>query len=287
MNFVYKSPKAAYHADTSPAACAIKDAAGFGRTWYDIDVAAAARAARLERSALVATLSDWEASGAIELKKSQRRNRYLILKPLPTEAEEIEAIADQMFEQMAKREGDEVVRLDGVFAWAAAPACLPKGLATYFGDGDSLPGDATCGHCTVCKAGGAPAVTFEYAPQPLSEAQVTDVLGATPHRDDARFLARVAFGITSPRITREKLHYGAAFGAMSRCRWDDVLARFEREVADHAAANPDGAIVTPAAVSAKRAPKRKAEGALKTEPAKKGAYKTYGTRGGSSARGRR
>jgi hypothetical protein len=287
MSFVFKNAKAAYHSDNSPEAKAIRQHAKFGRTWYDIDVQAAAPAAGLPRAALVGKLQEWADAQAIELKASQRRNRYLILKPLPTEDDACDALADQMFEQMAKREADEVARLDGVFAWAAAPECLPKGLARYFGDAAVLPGAETCAHCTVCAAGGAPALTYAYEPAPLIDALVRGVLGATPARDDARFLARVAFGIGSPRITREKLARAAPFGSTSRCRWADVLARFEAEVA---AAHPDGVPLPAPGAGAGKAgagQKRKAAGAPKEgAAAKKPAYKTPGTKVAKTA-GRR
>ena len=69
---------------------------------------------------------------------------------------------------------------------------------------------------------------------------IQSVLKATKIRDDARFLARVAFGITSPRITAEKLSKHEIFGIMSQNRWDDVLARFQTVVDQYAAQYPDG-----------------------------------------------
>jgi hypothetical protein len=40
------------------------------------------------------------------------------------------------------------------------------------------------------------------------------VLDAVPDRDDARYLARIAFGISSPRVTRAKLGKDPVFGSM-------------------------------------------------------------------------
>lgn len=224
------------------------------KTKYSIDVAAAATGYGLRREDIVSKLNEWSDQSWIDLKPSQRRNRYRLLKELPTSEAVIHDVADKMFAEMLKREDAEVARMEGVFQWAAAPTCLPKSLATYFGDGaDVLPGAATCGHCTVCANGGAAAVTYAYAPPAFDEARFAAVLAAVgPVRDDARFLARVAFGVTSPRITAEKLGRDAAFGAMSDHRWDELLARCEAEVATWRAENPGWTKPAAAEPAAKR-----------------------------------
>ncbi|KAG8986093.1 hypothetical protein FRB90_004232 [Tulasnella sp. 427] len=245
MVFEYKTPSIALYnshvlKDFSPAAKALRSHAKFGRTQYTVDVFDASAASRIDRNVLVAKLNDWHDSGYIELKPSQRRNRYLLLKDMPTDEAEINEIADGMFERMEAREKDEVARLDKVFNWASTATCLPKALGDYFGDIDSLPLDATCSYCTPCRSGGAPAMQYDYTPPPFDEIAFQKVLNATPIRDDARFLARLAFGITSPRITAEKLSKHDAFGIMAPQMWDSLLERCEREVEAFKEAYPDG-----------------------------------------------
>ncbi|KAG8972658.1 hypothetical protein FRC05_009669 [Tulasnella sp. 425] len=262
MVFDYKAPNPTVYtahcrSDTSPAAKAITANAKFGKTRYGIDVQVASQISGVERNLIVGKLSDWHDSGWIELKATQRRNRYLLVQDLPDDESEINSIADQMFERMEGREKDEVARLESVFEWASTATCLPKVLAEYFGDIDSFPFESTCAYCTPCQSGGKPAIQYSYSPPPFDEIAFQKVLASTAIRDDARFLARIAFGITSPRITAEKLSKHPAFGSMSLHPWDELLLRCEMEVEAYELAYPDGPPVTAEAAPTKRARKRK------------------------------
>ena len=46
------------------------------------------------------------------------------------------------------------------------------------------------------------------------------MLAATSARDDARFLARIVFGITSPRVKIERLGKHRVFGSCSGCDFE-------------------------------------------------------------------
>lgn len=50
------------------------------------------------------------------------------------------------------------------------------------------------------------------------------ILSACSIRDDARFLARIAFGISSPRVTSEKLGKHPVFGSMNDCDFEVRVA---------------------------------------------------------------
>ena len=54
----------------------------------------------------------------------------------------------------------------------------------------------------------------------VDEAKVRAILKATGVRDDARFLARVAFGIGSPRVTAERLGKSEVFGCLAGCGFE-------------------------------------------------------------------
>jgi hypothetical protein len=49
---------------------------------------------------------------------------------------------------------------------------------------------------------------------PFDAAAFRLLLQVVPERDDARFLARVAFGISSPRVAMAKLSGSRVFGSM-------------------------------------------------------------------------
>jgi hypothetical protein len=54
----------------------------------------------------------------------------------------------------------------------------------------------------------------EAPKRPWDSAAFFKVLEACPDRDDPRYIARVAFGIGSPRVTAAKLTKSPVFGSM-------------------------------------------------------------------------
>ena len=54
----------------------------------------------------------------------------------------------------------------------------------------------------------------------IDEGKIKAVLAATSARDDARFLARIAFGITSPRVGIERLGKSGVFRSCKGCDFE-------------------------------------------------------------------
>lgn len=54
------------------------------------------------------------------------------------------------------------------------------------------------------------------------------VLQACPDRDDPRYIARVAFGIGSPRVTAAKLSKHQVFGSMEEHDFMQILRAAEK-----------------------------------------------------------
>lgn len=271
--------------DNSPASTAIHEYAKRGTTWFNIDVAAASQGKGLSRDSLVAKLNEWNDRGYIVLRATKRWNRYGVLKDLPTDENEINDIADQMFARLSQREQDEVGRMERVFDWAADSQCLAKGLALYFGDTESFPNDGVCGKCTVCKSGGKPATTYKYVPPPFNEDAFSKILAFADVHDDARFLARVAFGITSPRITTLKLSSSPVFGTMSDHRWEDLMARCDTIVEQWWLDNPDGPTTEEVGGRGPPKPKPAAKAPAKRKAPASASGSSYGGRGGGRGGG--
>ncbi|KAH0387072.1 hypothetical protein KCU89_g17019, partial [Aureobasidium melanogenum] len=103
-------------------------------------------------------------------------------------------------------------------------SCLALGLAEHFGM-DLPDGRRSCGHCTYCAWGEAATLAPKPAP-PLNVEGVKRVLAACPH-DDPRLLARVAFGIKSPRITQLKLDKSSVFESLADHEFNTLLREFE------------------------------------------------------------
>src|SRR5258705_9381660 len=103
---------------------------------------------------------------------------------------------------------------------------LAQGLASYFGDEDVVSG-GMCGMCSFCTSGAGIEFepTVDATPDP---AQIRAILNACPDRDDPRLLARMAFGITSPRLTANKLSTShPLFGSMINADFKALVSAFD------------------------------------------------------------
>lgn len=174
--------------------------------WYDIDVGAVAWREGIPRNDIVRRLNELHDAGALILRVSGVQNKYRILKPLPQSSEEIDDLAGRLHADMEAREVDALNRIDQVAGLITGSRCFALTLAEHFGTG--LPdGRTTCGHCTYCLTGKPVTLTPKPRPEdrPVDIDAIMKILDACDVRDDPRFLARVAFGIKSPRVTRLKL----------------------------------------------------------------------------------
>lgn len=105
---------------------------------------------------------------------------------------------------------------------------LAHNLAMYFGDKDVVPDDM-CTKCTFCTTGESTEFPRRVTTT-INPAQIQAILNACPDRDDPRLLARMAFGITSPRLTVNKWSTShPLFGSMHMMDFKDLLAAFDEE----------------------------------------------------------
>lgn len=83
--------------------------------------------------------------------------------------------------------------------------------------------------CTFCKTGEA--ITFELKAKTSPDSnRIQAILNACPERDDPRLLARMAFGITSPRLTTGKWSTSnSSFGTMVDVEFNALVAAFDVE----------------------------------------------------------
>lgn len=219
----------ALSSDNSPAAQAIKTHAKKAAKFTHVDVDLAASRVNVPRMELVRKLNDWSASGVIELKPAGVLNVYKITAPLPTTPAAIEAIAQGLYKTMQNRETEALHRTDEMLALVTGKKCFSAALANHFGD--VLPNlKEECGHCQWCNT--KQQVIQQVPPVVSFNKQAFDaVLGAVDVRDDPRFLARIAFGISSPRVTALKVGKSPVFGSMEDhsfmvCLVDLVRAAF-------------------------------------------------------------
>jgi hypothetical protein len=200
--------------DKSPAANAVRvhSTKTTKAKWTHIDVDKTAEASGLSRNDIVAKLNDWKDDQLIDLRTSGVVNVFHVMKTLPSTANEQQEIIDQLYADLEAREQQALGRMRAVMDLTTGSACLARTLAQHFGDG--LPdGKEACGQCTWCET--KQAVKRVTRPiKPWDSNAFSKILEAVPARDDPRFLARVAFGIGSPRVTKEKLAKHHLFGSM-------------------------------------------------------------------------
>ena len=178
---------------------------------YHVDVDQAGSQPGTSRSQIVQKLNDWNEDNTIVLRTSGLQHVYRIEKSLPATESERKVIADTLFAQMLKRERQDMERTQDVLRLMTDTTCISRNLAKYFGDfSEGLP--AECGHCTWCETHEAAVV----APRPTfdDKAGIGRILMAFVERDDPRFLAKIAFGIASPRITALKYSSHPLFGSL-------------------------------------------------------------------------
>ncbi|KAH9884342.1 P-loop containing nucleoside triphosphate hydrolase protein [Xylariomycetidae sp. FL2044] len=196
--------------------------------WYSINVTEAAKVSSVLRGDLIRKLQEWSDRGYILLKTSGVENRYRILKELPRTPKQLDPIFEKLYADMEAREEDALKRTHQVSDMITAKQCFALSLAQHFGMG--LPGEKAtqCGHCTFCMGGGKPVVLPPAQKPAVNIAGIERVLKACDVRDDPRFLARVAFGIKSPRVGELKLDKSPVFMSLADHDFKSLLKEFTR-----------------------------------------------------------
>jgi len=257
--------KTKIESDQSPEAAAIRAHWKKGPTWHTVDVVPAADDSGIPRADLVRCISRWELNAFCEVKVAGVRNRYHVTAPLPELDEDIDELADKLYQQLHDREEADVKRLRNVVDFVRGGKCAsslsltgslflprrsrpdPFGCRLRAGARRVLwrPGlgaqrrvrqvlgasslsllSSLSSHSPSPTSSRMPALSSSPPPAdldlltrpqfcttkakipfeprfdaPFSDKQIAFVMGVCGVRDDPRFLARLAFGVSSPRIT--------------------------------------------------------------------------------------
>ncbi|GKT41307.1 ATP-dependent DNA helicase RecQ [Colletotrichum spaethianum] len=255
-------------ADSSPAAKFIQRHAGKAQLWTHIDVDVPADSGGVTRADVTRKLDSWAESGIIKLDKKGVQKVFRLNKPLPSKNSEIDIIINDIDTEIMKKEKQDLQRVQDLVDLLTGTTCLTRGLASYFAD-TTHASVKECGHCTwcethnqvklpdfipqaldeqtmkkilgVCKAACAKeaskaddlAATASKAKSAdkakTATAQARQALANSTAKNDARFMACVAFGIKTPRIGSMSLHNNkAVFETMSNCNFNELVATFEK-----------------------------------------------------------
>ena len=209
-------------ADNTKVTAALKKSSKLAKRLTHVDVDQAAKIGGIQRAEAVRRLQEWHDSGAIELRPSGVINRFRVLKKFPHGESAKSEMITAIYAQIEAREKSDMDRVRAVIDLITANSCTSRGLAKHFGDEASTKPEG-CGHCGFCLTGSSAMLIQEDKQQrnhPIDEEKIKRILSATKVRDDTRFLARVAFGISGPRVTAEKLAKDPVFGCMDGCNFE-------------------------------------------------------------------
>ena len=192
------------------------------RTWFSIDLDRAAATLDTTRERIVRALDWLGEQQMLEIKVSGIRHRYQRL----TQPDSLEALTADLYRRVLAREQAEIHRLQQVLDLVVLDNCQTNALAAHFGEQRTQ----ACGHCSWCIKGkselpsrhsAAISATILREAGKLKQEQ-SDILTSS------RLLTRFLCGITSPRISRNKLNAHTLFGSLEKASFADVMEQVEQ-----------------------------------------------------------
>ncbi|KAL3292148.1 RecQ family ATP-dependent DNA helicase [Colletotrichum asianum] len=245
-----------YNDDDTPAAKAIRRGSRTAKIWTFIEIDDVADGKHLNRGDITRRLDHWAESGVVKLQKSGVQNVFRLKKALPKSQPEIDAMIDNIDQEITKKEKQDLQRVQDLVDLLTGTKCITRALAAYFADTTHASVEE-CGHCTWCETH-KQVVLPEFKPKPLDKDLMKSIasvckalcsdearkakssktpsatkqaLANSTAKDDPRFMACVAFGIKTPRISSMQLWKNeAVFERMSDCNFDELVAAFEKMI---------------------------------------------------------
>lgn len=190
-----------------------------GSKWYSLNPDEVAENLGQERRRIVRALEVLEQQGAIELKLSELKHRYI----RQNNEHNAEQLAKELFKRFSEHEVRDIDRLKMVVDLVTMAGCQSNALASYFGEARS----ENCGHCTFCLTGKAQILPVGDEPPPFeSIVNLTAInrlrLENPEALGDPRQMTRFLCGLTGPAFTKAKLSRHALFGSLETRRFQDV-----------------------------------------------------------------
>lgn len=192
------------------------------KSWFHIDVDAAAAALGTDRSRAIRALDYMSDQGWLELQTSKVQHCYRRLK-MP---EKLQDLATELHDRCLRRQDQEIGRLQQQLEWFESDGCQTNALAAHFGETRS---DA-CGHCNWCES----KTPIDIQPPEYAIIDEDEWQKAITFRDQHESLssptefARFLCGVRSPQLTREKLTKEPLFGAFANLPYEEIIARADK-----------------------------------------------------------
>ncbi|WFB36021.1 RecQ family ATP-dependent DNA helicase [Kiritimatiellota bacterium B12222] len=188
-----------------------------GRTWFTIDLAAAAESMGEDRKRLVTALNYLEEKGELLLKVAGLRQAYRFVQ----RPSSIDELSQRIYQRFLNSERRDIERIEQVVALSESPECSVRQVLAYFGE--SLEGD--CGHCDRCLREEIPPLPGQ-SERALSQKEIQAIqkVCAEGHQALAhpRQVARFLCGLSSPAASRARLTRDPRFGSMSHHRFATI-----------------------------------------------------------------
>ena len=186
--------------------------------WYEISLPTL-RARSISVPAIRDDLCRLSASRIIVEGSSKYTSRFRLLKPLPLDNEEVQSLAHSCFQRALTRHEEEWRRHRMMLSWATSEGCLAARLAAHFND--KIPNDK-CDNCSFCIEQRAADIGVKDR-VPVDYNLLKQVMNICGSRRDLQFIARVAAGLTSPRIIHQGLHRHKLFRCLQACTFGDIM----------------------------------------------------------------
>ncbi|MCI5194224.1 MAG: RecQ family ATP-dependent DNA helicase [Candidatus Electrothrix sp. AU1_5] len=191
------------------------------KIWFTIDLDEAAQRTGSPRKRVIAALDYLEQQGDLKLKVSGARLGFR--KPAHASLD-IAALKERLVDRFAQRERSDLDRLGLVVELVNHAGCKTGFLLRYFGE---ERGD--CGHCSFCLQGKNALIGNEKNDKAIPEQQeLAEVLQRLRSEypqalASPRQVTRLLCGLSSPRLTRNKLSKHALFGRLEQYPFAAVM----------------------------------------------------------------
>ncbi|NQU38970.1 MAG: RecQ family ATP-dependent DNA helicase [Lentisphaerae bacterium] len=188
------------------------------RTWFTIDIGAAAAAMDEPRERLVSELNHFEDQGDLTLKVTGLRLGYRFVR----RPDSADALARMIYERFQTSEARDMVRIGQVVELASMTSCTVRKVLDYFGE--TL--DADCGHCDRCLGEPIPPMPpLRDVAMAADDRALIAALAAEGHAALAspRQMARFLCGLSSPSAARAGLTRDNRFGRLAHMRFGNVM----------------------------------------------------------------
>ena len=191
------------------------------KIWFTIDLDEAAQRTGSPRKRVIAALDYLEQQGDLKLKVSGARLGFR--KPVHVQLD-IAALKEGLVDRFAQRERSDLDRLGLVVELVNHAGCKTGFLLRYFGE---ERGD--CGHCSFCLQGENALIGNKKNDKVIPEQEgLVEVLQRLRSEypqalASPRQVTRLLCGLSSPRLTRNKLSKHALFGRLEQYPFAAVM----------------------------------------------------------------